>query len=172
MNSDFMPLKLDAFKEASAKRKITFSVPVSSFPRVLETLLDPSSELRGVILFGIDDDKKSYVDLSLKGSLELNCQRCLGVVPFEVSLTRRLRPVFADQLDSDLVGEVEPVLMDENGLIDVVEMLEDELLLALPMSPMHSVELCEATFPEAEVFVEKQETKRPFAGLAELLNKK
>jgi uncharacterized protein len=128
MNSEFMPLKLDAFREASAKRKISFSAPVSSFPRVSEMIPDSSSEVRVSLFFGVDEDKKNYIDLNLEGTLSLACQRCLGIMPSALSVSHRLRPVKPDYLDSDLEDEIEPVLMDEEGLIDVVEMVEEELI--------------------------------------------
>jgi uncharacterized protein len=171
MKSDFMPLKIDIFREAKTKRKIEFSVAVSSLPRVLELLPDPSLGLGVCLFFGIDEDGQAYVDLELSGTLQLVCQRCLRLMPFELSTCRRLIPVAHDDLNFDLLGEGEAILMDESGFVDVVQMLEDELLLELPMCPMHSVEVCDVNFPEASPVVEMQKTRKSFAGLEDLLNK-
>jgi uncharacterized protein len=171
MKSDFMPLKIDIFKEAKTNQEMHFSVAVSSLPRVLEALPDPSSELGVSLFFGVDGDGQAYVDLNLKGTVQLMCQRCLAEMPFELSTCHRLIPVSESQVDSDLIGDGEPILIDASGLVDVVEMLEDELLLTLPMCPMHPLELCDLSFPESLPVVETEKTKKSFAGLADLLNK-
>ena len=51
------------------------------------------------------------------------------------------------------------------GKIDVMDLVEDEALLALPLSPRH--EVC----PEASVKEWKEKRESPFSGLKGLKNK-
>ncbi len=150
-----------------------FSIKVSELPRVLEVLPDSdSSELVVFLLFGKGEQAQCYVEVHIQGLLSLKCQRCLTLMPFELSTVHRLSPIRSDQNADDLLGELEPVLMDENGLVDVMEMIEDEVLLGLPMCPMHEMKDCASSMIESNGSLVSQEKKKPFAGLADLLNKK
>ncbi len=100
--------------------------------------------------------------------LVLRCQRCLE------PLTIRLEKAIYIACSADPIGmeilpaAAEPLQMFE-GRIDLFDLIEDEVLLGLPMSPSHDREECPAT----EVLERLQEKKEsPFAILENLKSKK
>jgi uncharacterized protein len=118
---------------------------------------------------------------ALDGSVEarpwLVCQRCLN--PFEWHLESAFKVAFvASEEDAALVpGEYEAVLAP-HGRTSLHELVEDELLLALPLVPMHErIEECRAppepSSPEdAPDEDAKEATTRPFAQLRDLLDRR
>jgi uncharacterized protein len=119
-------------------RRLEGEVPVSRLGRVAESVLEPA----GTVAFGFqgerDDEGKLHVDLWIRGSLVLQCQRCLEALQWPCEVENRLlllRPGEAppeDELENDAEDalEVEP-------LTDLLALVEDEVLLALPLVPRH-----------------------------------
>ena len=83
--------------------------------------------------------------------------------------------LFRSEADAaDVPAELEPVLARE-GRISAGELVEEELLLALPIVPVHE-QLRDCAVPASAALVAQQApehvTQRPFAGLDELLRHK
>ena len=94
----------------------------------------------------------------LDGTVQVQCQRCM--TPVAVRLAPRVRFELVDTesaLDADDDDQWDAVLHSER--FDMLHLLEDELLLALPFAPMHAA--CE---PPADS--EAGEKVMPFAALA------
>lgn len=94
--------------------------------------------------------------VTIDGVLELECQRCLGSLEHAAAVRNELElavdPAFIESAEDD----VDRVLATPN--MEVSELIEDELILSLPMVPMH--ETCDLP-AEAE-------RSSPFAALAAL----
>ncbi len=91
-----------------------------------------------------------------------------------IESTTHVALIFAEADAAGVPEELEPVLA-RSGSISAGELVEEELLLALPIVPLHE-ELRECAAPAAAPLVAdeaaEQVTQRPFAGLAELLRHK
>ncbi len=76
--------------------------------------------------------------LEVSGTLSLACQRCLEAVPCDLDVDSLLELVpegtelSQDELEDD-TRDFLPVVRE----LDVVELVEDEILLALPVAPRH-----------------------------------
>lgn len=76
--------------------------------------------------------------LEVSGSLPLACQRCLEAVPFEldVDILLELLPEGAEMSQDELEDDTRDFL-PVAGKLDVAELVEDEILLVLPVAPRH-----------------------------------
>ncbi|OWS70756.1 YceD family protein [Polynucleobacter campilacus] len=95
-------------------------------------------------------EPRQILDLALKGCLHLVCQRCLQ--DCAVNLDEKRRFVFvateAEADDYPLEDEVqEPLVASQH--FNLLETIEDEVLLSLPLIPKHPEGFCE---PHATVF--------------------
>jgi uncharacterized protein len=112
-----------------------------------------------------DDQGRPALQLRVRGALQLRCQRCLEAMPFEVDLNERLvlaaTQAEVDAAPSDPSAPDRVVAGKEMPLRD---MIEDELILAIPYAPRH--ESCLA-HPGRE----EPETRSPFANLRGLMRK-
>ena len=146
-------------------RLVQGEVPVSRLGRLVESVLEPS----GTVVFSFqgerDDEGKLYVDVHIQAGLALECQRCLGALEWPCDVQNRLLllrigdPLPDDELENDAVDalEVEP-------LTDLLALVEDEVLLALPLVPRHDD--CE---PPVKTGVDEETS--PFAVLRQLRGK-
>ena len=146
-------------------RRLEGEVPVARLARLAESVLEPS----GTVVFGFqgerDDEGRLHVDLHVRGDLVLQCQRCLEALVWPCEVRNRLlllrsgEDLPEDELENDAVDalEVEP-------LTDLLELVEDEVLLALPLVPRH--EDCD---PPVKAGVDEEIS--PFAVLRQLRGK-
>jgi uncharacterized protein len=112
--------------------------------------------------------------LTLSGTARLVCQRCLEPLEVGVQATTQVGLVAAEPDVSRVPEELEPVLAPE-GRISVGELVEEELLLTLPIVPLHADGNDGAcVVADAPPFANdgrEPEVQRPFAQLAELLKR-
>lgn len=94
--------------------------------------------------FDIDELGVPFVSGELKAKLPLICQRCLEPYLFVVDQLSTLAWVRSEQEAERLPLRFEPYLVDTNPLI-LNDVIEDELLLALPQIPMHEQSTCSAS---------------------------
>jgi len=109
--------------------------------------------------------------ININGVVGLECQRCLEPMLWQVNIDSELRLCVSGKMPEDEAELVDAVEVDDQGL-HIRELIEDELLSAIPLAPKHAASECEvATSVAAPVETEAQVegAHKPFTGLAELL---
>ncbi|RDV27429.1 23S rRNA accumulation protein YceD [Alteromonas aestuariivivens] len=106
----------------------------------------------------------------LDTQVTLLCQRCNGEFDFPLHVTFCFSPVQGHQDSEELPAAYDPVEVNDQGEVDLLQLFEDELILSLPIVPLHAEEDCTVSeddmqFGEIEP---EQERPNPFAVLKEL----
>jgi uncharacterized protein len=106
--------------------------------------------------------------LHLKGSarMALVCQRCLGAVVEPLEVERSFLFVHGEDAAAQLDADSDDDVLVLTRALDLRELLEDELLLALPLVPRHAA--CPAPLPLADTPALADDKPSPFAVLAAL----
>lgn len=140
--------------------------PVAEMTRLAADCADPSGEITWSIQGGQTRQGYPSMTLSVAGTVNLVCQRCLGPFAYEID-SSTLLVLGKDDAEAD---EIEEILDDDS--IDVIvgsheadirQLLEDEALLALPQAPKH--EVC----PDTKLMDSlKSDKVSPFAALKSL----
>ena len=108
-------------------------------------------------------------DLTFSGMAALQCQRCLQPMERPLERASRIALIASEAEAARVPAEREPVLA-AGGRISIGELLTEELLLLLPIVPLHEDRLhCPAERPLPGAAPAGGETHRPFAHLDELL---
>jgi len=146
------------------------------FPLEKMSRLAPSlSTSRGIVEveleFGIDEQKIRYAKGRLQATLNLICQRCFQSLPFPVNTGISLGMVNSME-EADLLPESYEPLMIKESAVSLLEMVEDELILSLPLIIRHKENECHveqdySAAPEQDRNV-PIEPSNPFAVLEEL----
>ena len=121
------------------------TLPLKQFIRLQEFLLDDTGEMHANFRFS-RRKKAVMVSGNLKTNYRLQCQRCLEPMQFKVD--EAFEFVFAKtEEEAHRVPErFDPVVLDDNGQIHIVDLFEDELILYLPTVARHETEAqCEAS---------------------------
>ena len=156
---------IDSLEFARRHETLSGRLQLSALPRLAEMLFDASGSLDYQVS-GETAGGEAFLAVSLAGSMPLTCQRCLGALQFALSVRSRMMLVEPGSSwpDDGQVGGLEDETCDAieaSRELDLVPLLEEEILLALPIAPRH--ERCES--PLAKMVSQKDS---PFAKLAGL----
>lgn len=157
---------LDALGLARSAARIEREFEIAGFARLSDRLAEPSGRAKARAGFGLEGSWP-VVQLAVEADVALVCQRCLRPMGRKIESESRL--VFAEEGVPELPEGYEPVGGDPRKL-DLAALVEDELLLALPIIPQHGEgEACDLPRGGADEEAAAGEMRRPFAGLKDLL---
>ena len=154
---------------ARNREHIKGSIGLGLLPRLKDIVAKSEGQVQYSFSFDIDQDEiciiKAYVDTRIS----VICQRCLKPISIDIERNSILG-IFSNSEELDrLDNEYEPFELDEET-ISLDMLIEDELLLAMPIAPLHNNSKCK----------DKNTTKRltknikenPFSVLKKLKNNK
>jgi len=158
---------IDAFDFCRQKLERAGETALADMPRLTAELTDAKGSLQWTVQGGSDGKGHPKLTLQVSGPVHLRCQRCLQ--PFEFAIDSSSVLILAqdeasadaleEQLDDDSVDVVAG-----SRTMDMAAMIEDEALLALPLSPKHDVCPDPADFAAAS----SKKAESPFAVLKNL----
>ena len=169
--NQILPVHLNFAQKAKVGFEIKGKWPLKQLKRLNEALMSEQGDIEVELKFG-RDGPIPFIDGHITTELQLKCQRCMQAMPHAMDVRFKLGLVLNDEHIERLPDKYEPYLIedDNNHLPD---MLEDELLLALPLVAMHEFDCSEylqQQESEQQNEVEKVEEKEnPFSVLKDLL---
>lgn len=155
----------------AARRSFEGRLPLASMARLGDLLSDTEGEARFSLAFGVDSLQVPFAELHIDVELPLVCQRSLQRFLLPVTLDQRfalIREADGDMEDveASLLPGYEGLLLAEDGLVRPAEVVEDELILAVPLVPVRpGSESVERDWPVTE---EEEARTNPFAALVAL----
>lgn len=160
------PEVLDAWRMVASRRGFEGRLPLASMARLRDNLVDAQGDVCFTLDFDRDALQVAYVELRIDAELPLECQRSLQRFLFPVQVVQRLGLIRDEAEALALPEEYEPLLMPEDGMLRPAELVEDELILAVPVvALMPGTEAVERDWPVDEA---EQQRANPFAALATL----
>ena len=151
-------------------------LPLTELPRLADSLLkagpgaqvDWSAAGRQVPVTG--GAPEVWLHLQARAAVELQCQRCLQSMDQDLQVDRQFRFVRTEAEAVKLDEDSEDDVLVLAPRLDLGELIEDELILALPIVPMHAV--CpEPLQPPSVAEPMIEDRPNPFAALAALRKK-
>ncbi|WDE07622.1 23S rRNA accumulation protein YceD [Thalassomonas viridans] len=164
-----LPITIDPFKSAQRRLECEGIFEMSGMDRLLAACEPCDGQVTVNVNFNVDE--LGLVVISGKGSasVALTCQRCTEVYEQALEVDFTFSPVKNAEAAAELPSYYDAIELDENGEVNLRELVEDELLLAIPLIPRHSLEDCQA--PADSVWgelPEELEKPNPFDVLKQL----
>src|SRR5262245_59043246 len=147
---------IDGPRFAKAREAVTGVLAIRDLPRLAE-MGGESATLQYAVRGGEDADGRAALTVEVSGEVRVTCQRCLGPLELPVAVTSVLELADSEAEIDAADDERDRVLASKS--MDVAALVEDEVILALPMIPMHAS--CETA-----VAREAEDRRSPFAALA------
>jgi uncharacterized protein len=165
--SQRLPEFFDPRRPADLSGQMSGQIRLDRLSRLIEAI--EGGEPMVEVQLGIECDDQGRVILSgrVQARLTLECQRCLGPVAFPVDIGFRLAVVETLAQAERLPDELDPLLLADGGPLRLADMVEDELLLALPQVPMHQPGDCVEPLLKEDA-VPPAEAANPFSVLKAL----
>ena len=166
---DRLPDTIDTASLKTLGREYRGALSVADMTRLVEAVRDtdvPELEVR--LQVERDAGGVRCVQGEIAGVLHLTCQRCLDQLEFPVRIAFKSALVRSEAEAERLADGYDPLLIEDDRLV-VRDLIEDELLLALPGFPQHGEAQC--ALPEYQAGTSEaavDEKPSPFAALADL----
>ena len=163
-----LPARVDALRSCQQRLTYRGAVPLAGMGRLATQMVDASGAAEAVWQFGMDEQGRKTLQGEVTASVSMSCQRCLGPIRVPVRSEVSLALVWDDEQAAQLPRQLEPIVLESNEL-DLHELVEDELLLSVPLVPLHPEGECEQ--PESKIVQVAEDGVRkpnPFQVLAAL----
>lgn len=132
---------IDSLDFAHRGEELRGEVPLAELPRLQDMLAAPEGKVSFVLRGLYAQDGKPQLELSLESLCVLRCQRCMDRLNYPVKLVSKLKLV-ADEDESDVDDdEMDSIPADKH--LDVLLLIEEEMLLSLPIAPKHALGECQ-----------------------------
>ena len=132
------------------------------------------------LVFAVDATGQANITGNVKANVIIQCQPCMQPMNWQIDEQVSLAIVRSEKQAEQLPSYYEPLIVGEDSL-SLSELVEDELLLALPSVALHDPEMCQVRSTSSEVVTgrhgseikesEQSERKNPFAVLEQLRKK-
>lgn len=164
------PLDIDRLADSQAD--VAFVVSLAELPRLRSRLDGVSGTVGGHVRFSRESGFV-VADLEINGTATLTCQRCVQPMSEAVSSSVRVALIAAEADMGRVPDNLEPMLA-AGGHVSIGELVEEELLLALPIVPLHMRGNDCVLARDAPLLSEPgpgHTTQKPFERLSELLKR-
>ena len=176
MNQDFPPLHFDIKAFAQAANAIGGQNLLAKYKRLMQETQGLGSEnklnwlAQGELRGEVVGSEQVWLHLTVDTCLPLTCQRCLGQVDIAVVVKQSFRFVESEQAAQAQDDESDEDVLVLSQDFNLVELIEDEVLMALPLIPRHETCPLEVKLAVADPDFDAAtvEKRNPFAVLAKL----
>lgn len=119
----------------TGRRCFTGELDLAELTRLRDSLASTNGVVTCGFEFDTDEFEQPYVEVHAQCQLPLVCQRTLEVYRQPVSIGLRLGLIRREDEEAALPPGYEPLLVPADGQVALVDLVEDELILALPLVP-------------------------------------
>lgn len=165
--SSGLPATVDAIRLADTGTRLAGEIPLKAMPRLRDQCLDDRGEASVDLFFERSADRAlRRIRGHISAKVRVACQRCLEPMTLTLEAEPSLLVVKAEEHPELLAEDAE--LLVAGKPVSLNELVEDELLLAMPMIPMHELSECPAS---ASLQAQQRSRASPFAVLDKLKDK-
>ncbi len=160
---DSLPAIIDPIGLADKGVRLHGDLPLAAMHRLIQTGVEGRGTVSVDLHFGRDAEGHRRLQGRIDAVLSLPCQRCLQGLSLVLALAPDLLLVAAGEREDAVPEGADTYTVD--APVPLSQVIEDELILALPMMPMHPEGACEPALTKDRAV----ETRpNPFAALAKL----
>ena len=134
---------VDSVEFAKQHLSASCSVRVSELERLGQVAHNGETEFNVRLEGSEDSEGKPYLRLHVDGMVLLTCQRCLEPLEMQIASDRSFMLVGSERDLMELSEEAEDIeSLVAVSKLNVLTLAEDEILLQIPMAPMHAEGTC------------------------------
>ncbi|WNO61167.1 23S rRNA accumulation protein YceD [Rheinheimera sp. MMS21-TC3] len=170
-----MPVTLNLVKAAQKRSEYEGYYASETLTRLNESLLTSQEHVAVRIECGTDQQGLTVLQGSASCEVSVSCERCGQPMAVSLDCNFAYTPIKSDdEADLENIPECYDVIeKDDHGEINLRQLVEDELILTLPLFPTHDEALCAIKSADMSFGDLGQEAEKPnpFAILQELKKK-
>ncbi len=140
-----LPLTIDPYRSAQRRLEYNGYFELIGLARLLAISEKASEQVNVKMNFDVDEQGLIVISGNASTQVSLTCQRCNEPYELELNVTFIYSPVKNEEGAEHLPSEYDAVELDENGEVNLRDLMEDELILEIPLIPKHDLKDCSAT---------------------------
>lgn len=156
----------DPLKFARGRNNLAGNLSITRMSRLKDALASDAGKVDFWLSGFLNEEGEPSLRCQVSGKLEMICQRCLGPMQYTLDIDSVLLLTTDERLLQDDDPEAPDRILAQQDL-PVADLVEEEILLVLPMAPFHPVGACEAAAASSD-----SGKLHPFAVLARLKSDK
>jgi uncharacterized protein len=164
MPEKYIPEHIDPYRFTEQSLHLEGAVKLADMPRLNPSLCEEGDTVLVRLHFGVDEQGINYIKGHLETRLKLQCQRCMEPYIYEI-MSDFVLGIVSSLDEANALPELYEPALTKDGSLALRELIEDEIILNLPIIPRHEIETCNMTLPFRDAEWEKSDTKNPFAVL-------
>ncbi|WP_298769466.1 23S rRNA accumulation protein YceD [uncultured Shewanella sp.] len=169
-----IPVSIDPVRAATSQLSYEGIVSGKQLKRLNELCAGDCSDVAVSIECGEDIQGIVYLKGKAVTELTLHCQRCMTLFTTEVTVEFSFGLCQSETEIDELPDAYEPIECNEIGEVRLHQLIEDELIVSMPLIAMHDDENCHLGGKDivvGEIEPAQQERPNPFAVLEKLKSK-
>jgi uncharacterized protein len=167
-----LPKEIDPFRLADNGLRLEGKLKLSQMARLSAAIVDNEGSVDVELQFDIDETGTPFMVGHIKTELPLVCERCMQTMQHLVDTDLSVGLIRHERQAEQLPEQYEPWLIDNDVAVELSSIVEDELLLAIPIVPKHEHAcLPEDMWQSGEEIGEEEKPESPFAVLSALKKK-
>lgn len=165
-----LPEQVKPYPLTAHKAVIKGVIGESRLTRLAATVTAVKRPAAAQLTFSVDDSGYRLIQAEVDSLVQVQCQRCLQDFDYHLQGSFQLALVHNETMAKGLPDHLEPLLLLPDEPLDVIELVEDELLLSLPIQLTHEPEDCQVKlqFGDDEAATEPTPVASPFDILAKM----
>ncbi|MCC7080244.1 MAG: DUF177 domain-containing protein [Burkholderiales bacterium] len=157
---------IDALRFAREGQRLVGELDLAAMPRLHDSVVEATGRVHYVLSGLTDRSGDPVIEVNVRGTIPLLCQRCLERMDYALDRTTRLALVAEVARLPDVAEEApDTEAIAAEDVSNVADLIEQEVLLGLPLAPMHA-QTCIAARIADDARIES-----PFAALRTLKQK-
>lgn len=171
MLNDALPRYFDPRKYAANEVALAGTLALNELEELSVLLASNEGDVSVNLNFKVDEDRRYIASGNLTAQVEMICQRCMKPAPYDVDIDLMLAFVYDEEHAKSLPAEYDPVIMND-GEVVLAKMVEEELILALPVVAYHEESGCNPIAlkyaSSTDEATDDEQKPNPFSILAQL----
>jgi uncharacterized protein len=145
MSKDYLPTHVAPQRLAENAKLLRGLMLTKNMERLAPSLHETDAQVEVILQFGIDQGIR-FLTGTVVAQLTLQCQRCMEAFVHEINGEFAYGIVDSQERAKKLPQRLDPIVVLEDNL-NIQDMIEEELIINLPIVPMHCSEDCKVHLP-------------------------
>lgn len=146
LKENTLPVQVDPFRFANNAICLQGPLYIKDMQRLVSGLYTSDGAIRVSMEFGVDRQGIHFLRGQITACLTLQCQRCLEPFSQEIE-SSFLSGVVRSAEEANQLPKGYDQLIVKEGMLAIQDVVEDELIINLPVVPMHKVNDCKVKLP-------------------------
>lgn len=145
MLTESLPTTLDVRKAAARGAIVKGVLQPTDLKRFRPLLAGDKGDISVVMVFARNEEGRHLLHLAIEAEIVVTCERCLEAMPNQMCSESTLAMVRTDEEAAHLPKHLDALIVKESAC-NLWDVVEDELILALPPFSYHEAEVCSLKF--------------------------